>query len=473
MKTSEILSLLEKKEKKEFSQRLQNHTRSSLYALFLVLIENAEASKEKLFATFSKVKYRKDLDYLLRNELRLLLREVELFIVESEARNRFLNNDNKVKIWLLERMLFSGNLHEFELEWKVMMNRATQQANAYEIQQLLKIYSEYNVKHKEINGENISSSLQLLKSQNEITTLLFEEAKSEAEVKKSFLMANLKAIHSKPIVTIKNNFNIPQKQLKLIIEYNQLKAKTYSVYGEEKIDLLLKLSKMYTKVCKYRIFSLQELPNTYGNIGLEYFLKKEYNKAHEYYNKAIKASDTTSPNLGLLYNYSINAMMLEKYKIIQHVYLNYTDDINKNEKVKHRFKYFTAISLLFDNNTEKAFELLENDLSKRPVLEYYYYRVIYAMVYYQSGDYQLAEREITNILQSVRKNNVSAFEDKALVLLFQQLLQAVMNKESTSYKRKITVVAEKISALQKDGSNFSVILYKLLNKELDKLVVVT
>ncbi len=471
MRAKELTEILSKKEKKEFEVRLKHHSRVSLLPLYLELSENEVPTKESLFISFAQKKYRKENDYLLRNELRLLSKEIEMFLTEMEARNRFANNDICVRMWLLERMLEHHRIHEFELEWKELMKIAELKADTFSAMQLSKIYSEYRLKHTEINAAEIEMHLSLLNTQNEAIHLYLDEELSETIIKQNFLIANMRAINAKVDENKKSLIKLPVKQLKQIIEYNHLKAKSYLIRGIEKINLLIELIKLHEKTSKYRSRSPHELSNIYGNIGLEYFLQKNYSKANDYYNKAIAAVKDDVPNLGLLYNYAINTMMLGKYKTMQNIYANYKNEIEQSDKTKHRFRYFAAISFLLDNNHNKAFNLLENDLLKRPAHEYYYYRIVYAMVYFDSKEYLLAERELNNILQSIRKNKNAVFEDKNLVMVFLRLVQVVFKFSNTSsYQKKLNEISQKISDMQKDKSNFSVIIYQWLTTRIEKLI---
>src|SRR5690606_24246407 len=336
-------------------------------------------------------------------------------------------------------------------------------ADTFSVMQLSKIYSEYRLKHAEINAAEIEMHLSLLNTQNEAIQLCFDEEFSETIIKQNFLIANMRAINAKVDENKKSLIKLPVKQLKQIIEYNHLKAKSYLIHGNEKINLLLELSKLYEKTTFYRNRSPHELSNIFGNIGLEFFLQKNYTKANEYYKKAVEIINEKTPNLSLLYNYAINAMMLGKYKTNKNIYTNYKNEIEQSEKTKHRFRYFTAISYLFEKNHDKAFRLLENDLSKRPAHEYYYYRIVYAMVYFDSKEYLLAERELNNILQSIRKNKKYFIEDKSLVMAFLQLVQIVVAfSDNKLYQKKLSGISQKIDAMQKDKSNFSVIIYQWL-----------
>src|SRR5690606_166710 len=240
-----------------------------------------------------------------------------MFITELEARSRFSNNDICVRMWMLERMLAEHHFHEFELEWKELMKIAELKADTFSVMQLSKIYSEYRLKHAEINAAEIEMHLSLLNTQNEAIQLCFDEEFSETIIKQNFLIANMRAINAKVDENKKSLIKLPVKQLKQIIEYNHLKAKSYLIHGNEKINLLLELSKLYEKSTYFRKRSPHELSNIFGNIGLEFFLQKNYTKANEYYKKAVEIINEKTPNLSLLYNYAINAMMLGKYKTIQ------------------------------------------------------------------------------------------------------------------------------------------------------------
>lgn len=61
------------------------------------------------------------------------------------------------------------------------------------------------------------------------------------------------------------------------------------------------------------------------------------------------------------------------------------------------------MAYLFVGQPAQSFKLLEHDIHNRPLNEYYHYRQVYAMVYFESGGLKVASHELENLQQSYRK----------------------------------------------------------------------
>ncbi|WP_285199834.1 hypothetical protein, partial [Klebsiella pneumoniae] len=70
-----------------------------------MLLKNGDADKQTMYTAYTGKKYTAAADYLLRNELRLLSREIELYIAETEAAKKLEEGSIHAEVWLMQRML--------------------------------------------------------------------------------------------------------------------------------------------------------------------------------------------------------------------------------------------------------------------------------------------------------------------------------------------------------------------------------
>lgn len=471
MKTIELLTLVNGDERKYFVKSLQNHKRKNLGRLFSAIEKGkGKPDKETLFKAIFGKKYTKDKDYLLRNELRLLNNEIENFIIDTNTSS---TNEitEKRGLHILKRICESGNEHLFESYFSNLLNSADAKHDYETISELYALKGTFIMRHKEISLSNYKTlRTDLLNEQTALLSYL-EEKLSENRLRQHFTLRVLRQLGEKNEQKESDILIQSAAPVRLIIEYNNLIADSYLQKGIEKKNTLLKALNLYPEVVKIRPTKQAENSKIYGNIAIELFLNQQHESAHEYYQKALALMNESNISIELLFNYCINALTIGQHSIFIETYKRFAPQITENNKLKFRFQYFTAMAYLFENQPKKAFEFLDHEISKRPETEYYFYRMVYAMVYFQLGDFDFANRELENILQSFRKRKPSEQYDKMLVKIMQRLILATINRNN---KQQFQTEREKLRQQTEEAageiSNFSQTIYRWIRIRLEEIL---
>lgn len=467
MKTFYLVNLLSPTEKKELHDILHERKRSSLTKLFKFLQQNELGSmdKEALYkATFS-TKYDNSKDYLLRNELRLLNNEIEKLISAKEAELQL--DSVKKGIFLLERMLRKNDVELFKNVF-AETERAAKSAAAHE--DLIKLYElkiKYGIKNKELAIANLEETIEDISLKINALSDFMHENEADGQLRKNFALRSIQNLDTEKFNALKEKPLRQKKTDSLIVKYLNLYAATYFLSGEEKINQYKELIKQHSSIVKIRPERQIDLAAIYGNMALELFLESKYKEADKYYLTAIKNS--TGTYLELYFNYCVNALLIGKHKEVTELYNKHFEEINKNEKIKYRFGCFAAIAYLMLGKTDVSFKMLHHEITQRPVNEYYYYRLVFAMVYYQRNDMENAEREIENILQSFRFRKTARLEDKPLVKLIKKMIDAESFKQQKEkYTQETKKLKQELESLSKEQSKLSIVIYNWVAWQITK-----
>lgn len=471
MKTLHLVDLLSEDEKSLLLEKLKEKKRASLYKLFNAIkkIETQKPNKDSLYKSTFSEPYSADKDYLLRNELRLLNVEIETHIAEVE--NKTGKDGLAPDICILQRMLQLGKTEGFLNLFKDA-ERAAEEYLDYK--NLLRIYDlviDYYIRFQEVSVANYETIIHYLQKKQASLVNFEREIAAEINLRKNFSLKVIQSLDQEKFLQIKQSNKPASITPNPVADYLHSYAESYMLEGEQKINLYKNLIKKQPKVAKLRPERQKDLPALYGSLALTLFLNHNYKEADKYYLIAIKSSDA-KPYLDLYFNYCVNALLIGKHKEVVNIYEKYYTVINSNEKLKYRFRYFTAIAYLMLEKPDAAFKMLDHEITQRPVTEYYYYRVVYAMVYFQKHDYENAERELENIMQSFRFRKTAKQEDKPLVKLLQKLVLAdSFIDQKDKYKKEIQKIADEIDGSDKEKTGFSTVIYNWLVWQVKKRLV--
>jgi len=464
MKTLELIEILEEKEKKLLAKKLKTNPRHSLLKLFQELTKKTVDTYDKaaVYKTVFGVSYKLDKDYLLRNELRLLNAEIELFIIENTTEVRLDQQLRSQEIVLLHRLLRQGKESLFQKYYIAAVSSAKEMHNFELLSELYSLKCKFLIKYKEISVANYKELVHTLKLEQNAVQSHLEEKQSENFVKLKYAQRVLLQLDEK---AYQQELDSPERmplseEANLLVEYNSLIAQSYLLKGSQKIETLLKAKKLQPNVSAIRPEKTKDMLTILGNIAVEYFLNEKFEEAHKYYAEATALMNETNLNIELLFNYCTNALVLGHHFAFIQTAEKYHAQISSNLKLRYRFQYFTAIAYLFDKKPEKAFDLLGQDIAKRPETEYYFYRMVYAMVYFQLNDFDLATRELENIAQSFRFRKDSIQQDKPLVKIMQKLLLICSYQNNPKkYKHELTAFQENYKNTLAKMPQFSTIIY--------------
>lgn len=461
MKTVHLIALLTEDERKELQTRLKAKKRPSLVKLYqhLTGTPTPHTGKEQLYKTSFGQKYSPAKDYLLRNELRLLNEAVESLLTEKEtgARSHPIQNN----LYLLERMLRLGEVQLFK---NLFAETERLALNAQAHAQLVNLYDlwvNHAVRHKEVSVQHYEEILHYLHLRRLAAERLLRETHAEIELRRNHSLKVIQALEPERHPHLANtDSHATVHHPEPVAEYYQKYAHSYLLKGDEKIAAYHELIALQPHVAKLRPARQKDLATLYGNLALELFLGHRHQEADGYYTIALEHLQQNEVYLDLYFNYCVNALLIGKHREVTEIYAKHFHEIERSEKLRYRFACFTAIAYLMLGNPERSFGLLHPEIASRPVTEYYYYRLVYAMVYYQKGDMENAEREIDNILQSFRFRKTAKLEDKPLVKLMKKMVDTeYLRPQREKHRAETEKLRAEVLAHTAKVSQFSTVIY--------------
>ncbi len=466
MRIQAIIRLLSDKEIKQITPSIVNRNRDTLLNLWKAINSannSNEWEKEKLFEKTYGIAYTKEKDYLFRNELRILNAILLDFIAKAEVQNEMEQRQSLNTIKVLERMLKTSKVEDFENLWNEVFKSAKEISDFEVLSKLMELKSTWLTKFHEVSVKNYIAVANAVEQEKQYLEKYFLERSHRLDVSKSFAKRVIKAMNINEYKELTHHQPTKEKDVffESITTYYKKVSESYLLDGNEKINLLQELLVLYPKVVKNRTELKKDIHALYGNLGLEYFLMSDFINADKTYSRVFSLQSKSEINIEVLFNYCVNLLMLSRYNEFTTQYNLHLAAIVNNEKLKHRFLYFNTIALLFENKAELAFRELTQDISQRPVHDYYYFRTIYAMVYFQLKDIDNALREVENILQSFRFRKNAHTVDKPLVKLIHRLIiTSTISEQQTKFKTEVAKIKKELQSQSKNKQNTSTVIYR-------------
>lgn len=407
MKTAAIIASLTRKELRQFEQSvLLHHKRNSLKKLYQCLKKQPTLSKQAIFVKTFGTPYHPDQDHRFRNELRLLNKVLETFLIQLQWKKD--QTPDALDFLLLKAYLDRGQYELFEPAWRKLYKKAKQNA-LYELQaQLLEQYMHYKIQHQELSH----TLFEQLFPKTEAALIAQEAYQAERlkqlETLHGFTQQNLYVIRSgqhqrqRYSSVFQQVAALPNNAWLHVLEAS---VQMYYCSGLAKIKLLqeaLDTAATITDFPRYDPILVTKLQST---LALEYFIEQDHEQADAIYTQLLQHPERLVPRNkpGLFFNYLSNLVNLERYQMVIDFYEQHQMVWEQGPIPVYRVHYFLCWAHMGLGHYEAAQEaLLFHELQDRPRHEEFYARTLLSMVYHHLGASIMAERETYNLLQNHR-----------------------------------------------------------------------
>lgn len=416
-------------------------------------------SKEAAIVKVFGRQYSSRQDTLFRNELRLLNKELESFLVDLQSKY-----ERQTHNYEQERLLVKAYLHRqqyklFESAWRKLYKRATENALYHLQSELLEWYAHYRLQTEELSYTFFES----LQHQLEAALIACEahalESYRKLEVLHSYSEQNLYRISSgqyrpqRHASALQQTAPLPNDGLTRLLDYQVQSYLTEG--GSHKVDLLEEAI-AYAQTQKEQPYYDPLLTTKLQvALALEHFICKNSEQADAIYQQLLEEPERLEGlnKPGLYCNYLSNLINLEHYERAIVFYYKH-EPLWKNCQIPlYRTQYLLCWAYLGISDIEKAHHaLLASDLQDRPRYEEFYARTLLSMVYFLMDDVMMAERETYNLLQNHRYKSSMESTHCEHVRQLHQFYQLV--QQSAGNKRQ-----EGISCLLRDVEHWYKIHY--------------
>ncbi len=402
MKTLDLLRTLTKKERKDFEVVMKKHKRISLKKLYTFLKsylskKDLPEKSDAFQATFGG-KFTSKKDYKLRHELRLLNEAVTHFLVLKQFEANLKSNPHFSHTWEM-KMLENRQLHKHvETAYKQYFEKAKEEFQPYFAQEILNIQINNLIAHKDIRLEMYQELYDLLELKKDLLQQNIEHKIQETNVKQAFTTRVIRIMQPDF-----EGLSMPNQEHKqdAFSQLLSLEAQSYLQTGMEKITTLSQLLQQLES-CNYPWLQYNRRKMAaLSNIALTYYMMGNNKEANQYYEWAIEHTQKSKQKLPieLVFNHFSNLVKMESYQDALKVYQEYESIIGHHPKVFNRFLCLKSMCHILLGQTEEGQYCIPSNIRQFPPDQYYYFRFIQLILFYQMDDWEAGLRETENFLK--------------------------------------------------------------------------
>lgn len=467
-------------EKKQLASQIKFHKRNSLQLLFNYIVKEynkgGQFSKEKAFAKTFEREYSAGEDYLLRNELRLLVSEIHSFLKEVEIIAERENNVSFGDTMLLRGLLKRKCFEEVERLFPKFFAASLERLNFEQARLQADIYFRYLVFHREISPETLEQARSIMIEQIQILKMLYRTGfvlnqNNRAMCEGMLAMANKPVSNPVP-------FEIDTDFSTAVTPFIQFLTFILQTYSEpsipKRIELVQKAVESITKV--QTIYPEWKFP-ALGTLATLYYINENYIEARKIFEQALRYShevgSVQNNNIvDLLHNYTGTLMRLGLYDKALEIMKEYHELINNHVKLALRFAGFRCFCYIFLGKPSEAFATIPHESTHHVEYEHLYFRFIYVIIPYLNGDIETAHRESINLQDYFdRHKDTIAFPDQRIAASFLRRFFAAQLISPDKIKQKLQHVFREFEEyLEQNKRTSTLFLMIWLRREFERKV---
>jgi tetratricopeptide (TPR) repeat protein len=394
-------------------KQLKEDKRKTLLVLFQLMQKSGAAffDKEVLFYKTFKKKYSSANDYILRNEMRLLVEKIESVLLKEQIEKL---TEKDILFRLKQQLLLYKNLDLFEIYEECWKEAKTAALEQYQYQDLLELNADY-YEFAQFHIRNYKERLEI-----------FEKLINENILYSNYFFAQQLAY----LYLIEGNANklrleyqteqtakIPDKKISIelkqfnsyINEYYRLIGKWFPLQSNGKTSILLDALNTLEKCNKNSLLYKKEQLRVLHLIATDFSMSADFENANTYFEKLfneIPAAQLQNKAY-YLYNYALNLTKLNQYEKA----LTIISDAEKilkpdNEFLRDKYQLLKVVCYMFTSNTDMLKKMIPTDFSVLLPEQRVYFRFVNSIYHIINKEYYLASEEINNLLRSKLINEI-------------------------------------------------------------------
>jgi hypothetical protein len=482
VKTLELLALLSPKEKKQFERTvIKIHKRARLVELYRYLNKHSTIDKEKLFAKVFGCQYHSKQDNLLRNELRLLNKEIELFLIDIEWLKEQHTHPERAQLLLLQSYFDREQTHLFEQQWRKLYKKAQQEQRYSLLIELLDLYFDYHVRYSNVEFDSYQQLATLIEEGLHACAAQLQEQTKYFELRYGFIQRNLWALQSGQYTMKKApiffDATAPLENEALVHFLADSNEGSYYTNGEEKIELLQKALAQSESLKNHpRYGELRErIQNLQASLALEYYILKRYEEADRIYQTLVQSPivGNIRTQIGITFNYFTNLLGLEAYERAVEWYQQQKELWANIEPIAYKGQYMVCWAYHQLGQHETALDLLvDHNIQERSEADFAYARLLLSITYHALQEQELAEREVYNLLQNTRYRTFKEHISVSYAKFIHQYFLAIHTLAPEKRNAKIEQTRQELEEMYRSNLSFSsTFLYRWLIQHLKAAIL--
>lgn len=437
-----LVGSLNKKEVEQLLIELGGHKRATLSKLLVAMKSRGRSespvSKSALFHSTYGEDYSPEKDYLIRNEMRLLSKEIMSFLAQRQVYQEIKDASQLKGLFYLKSLMNRGETELFEIEWPKILKKADAQLDHGTSAKILEKVVEHMVEHRKTSLADFEVLLEMINDLNERTIASFTQNTLYSRLKEAYVRRTIQAIGKEvPHVNLAEpEINFAQHaDSDALSKYYQTMATAYTKTGNERLSLLESAMGLLDSIPAGRIDHQSQRAAINAAIALEYFFQNRLEESLQYHHQALERTKYVSVDrvASYLFNYVSTLIRLAKYQDAIDILDLHENTWNHMPRMRHRFYCLKGMCHVLTGNPDSAATCIPDDRKTGGLDHYYYFRVIQIIVQIEKGKVELALNECENVEHTVRYNDKNQHYLK-LVHHFKRFIQLELDKPSLSKK---------------------------------------
>ncbi len=436
--TTRIIFALNTEQNKLISTQLKLEKRQTLFALYKLLMqkkEEAAINKSEIFIKLFKKKWTKEIDYLLRNELKLLKDKIEEIIIEKQFSIHHEEMKEKIKLDFYHNLKITDEFMQLHKNYTAKKIKQYEYQKAIDYNVVFADFARINIpnykERAQIFDENLQQFKNLIYQNFVLQTAKFYKLKAHSLfLQKQLSNEKTKIIfkHSEiQVDTIKYENNL--------VNYYIAYANAYKNFDTSTIDDWENIYSILKKIPKNTIEIEKEYCYTIGNLATICSIRSDFKKADSYFDELFNTIDeeVRYENISIILNYITNLNKLKNYEKTKQ-FLQLGEQIF-GDKIKtfSQFKTQEIVVACFLKDTKKLGKLLAIDFETLQPFERIYYRLFYCIYFIIIDNIELAFTEIQNLQRSKLMTEI----DTQFGLVADFFFVCIKNMQSNQHKKKL------------------------------------
>lgn len=409
MKTQKLIRLLTAGEREEFRVQLSVKRNKKSLRIFDFLQREKNSGDDvlaKLYKTIFAKTRTKENDFLLRNELRLLNRQLELFLAVLKLKKADADFESETNLLFLHTLLDREAWDLFEKEWEKEFQRCETNGSWPALVRLGEINLEYIVRRRKITAAGLTKVLEVLNRFDQLVQRQYIHRQAQIRLYRAQLARQqsetdpslpLEEIIVPPIEASPSNDPY--------LGYAEQARHAYLSRGEKTIGYMKKALD-YLEHCRPGELNIvRSRTQLQGQIALEYFLAGQYEEADRYYKALLPNASSLNDNTrtaSLYLNYISNLIRLREFAEVLRFIAAQEKIFASHPGLRQRIVCLGAMCCIYTGKIREAKSLVMSEIGEARQDTLIYLRLTLGIVLYLQGKNDPAVRELNNLQQSLR-----------------------------------------------------------------------
>jgi hypothetical protein len=442
-KAIKLLNSLSDSELEDITQILSKKKRDRSRKLLKCLLpycgpEFSGLKKEAVYQAVFGEAYSPEKDYLLRDQFRKLVAEIEDMLIRNEILKEAEANVNSRDFYLLSALQEKNLTDLFEFEYKEAYQRAMDHLNYYAAHSICGLNLSQYLVFREANRKNLGYARKINMLQLTHLSSYYLTAFRKNQVNNSWLesMENpFSLVRTQPNEDVEVNFNAFEDDFSV---YLFLKAKSFLVPFNDRAEILKVCLAHLEEHLPQSLLFLEEQAFCLANLAKVYSLKGDLLESETYFQQFFRLplKEDDPYRMNIMFDYFEFLILQKKYKEASNLLDQHEAAFQGIEKLRNRFMGLKIACYAFLREPEELREALPINFSVYDGMTKYFLRFYYGILSYLRSDFEDAYREIDNFLNSIRNRELE-FDIKIIVQFYQRFFYLKRAQGTDSGKQAV------------------------------------